>query len=181
MITHERLTEILQEEIEKFQSIGITFKQVPKISKTFPKFEDSYAYATYRTYLIQISYYYLTAPEDLIRATIAHELVHLCDQAYEDGHGAKFRAVCRKFNDVFPGYDLKRLGIQTTDDSLFNLHRAVFSSDPLSYNYRVSCPQCHNVWYYKRNCRSVHDASNYICHCGCQNLQVRDLNLNMVI
>lgn len=181
MLNHERLTQLMYEGMSLLQSIGVTFKREPQMLKEFGDWKDCYAYATYRTYSIQISRYYLRADENSVKATIIHELVHLCDQAYNDGHGAKFRAVCRKFNKTYPGYNINHYGSQLSGSHEFSLEREAFKEAPLLYKYRVSCPECGRVWYHKRLCDSVKRAENYTCGCGHEGLIARSLDLSLVI
>lgn len=114
-----------------------------------------------------------------IKDTIIHEILHTFDDT--KGHNSKWQYYARYVNNR-TNYNISRCG---SIDEVYNKANIERPKKELTYKWEISCRKCGAVWLktritnrvlasYKRNGR-IHT------HCGCKDLQVKNLESGEVI
>ena len=167
MITIEDIKTMIKEETEKLNAIGLHPVQIKEV--LIVKAISFYADARKNLGRIRVSYYYLEAPIDEIRATIMHELCHMVPEAGH-GHGAEWKAVASKVNKAYPQYNIKRVGSNLSGtEKEFSLRRAASIADVQHKPKRmhlVVCNCCGTKFYRTKESNLTLHPEQYTCNCG---------------
>lgn len=170
MITIEDIKQMIKEETSKLNAIGLFPVQIKEVS--IVKAKSFYADAWRNQNKIRVSFYYLEAPIDEIRATIMHELCHMVPESGRD-HGAEWREIANKVNYAYPQYNIKRVGsnVRGTTTS-YSLRRQALLSCPNrpstkpSKSPTVQCECCGRLFVRTRESQLTLHPEYYRCKCG---------------
>lgn len=170
MVSHERVEEMLQEEIKKVKDLGIIVEPISPVVE-FPKAKSFYGMChhqtrkvngkTYYNY-IRISEYFLEASELEIRGTLIHEILHACKETIHEGHGTKWKELAKKVNSAYPEYDIKRLGSQIKNKEDYSL-RAHAPAACSRVKHEIECTTCGNKWRRTRDSKLSQHTERYFC------------------
>ena len=106
MISAKKLNSMLQEEIAKAKACGFKLYSVLPIEE-FPKAVSFFAECCYEnatTRKIRVSFFYLNAPEEDIRETLMHEVLHCV--VGNHGHGKEWQRCVEIVNEKY-GYGIE--------------------------------------------------------------------------
>lgn len=163
-ISVARLSEILVEEINRAQSIGIELNPIK------PEIQIENRVGCYgsnngvvRLALVYISKYYLHAPEEELRTVICHEVCHSVKGSR--GHDGLWREAVRKMRRA---YDYLNSDYHLNPHP-YSRNRGAFPHTALSYpkkasktyRYEIKCDKCGATFQYSRMCRVVALSSKY--------------------
>lgn len=185
MISETRLNELLVEEITRAKSVGIDLKPINRKVKV-ANLRSSYGcnqWSKGHKDVINISKYYLDAPEEEIRTVICHEVCHSVRDS--KGHDAKWRYAIRKMRDAYeylnadyhlcehPYGNNGRKDLPHTDLA----YRPREAADPATathkaYKYKLTCGGCGKEFFYTRMCKVIKLAKSstpriFCRNCGC--------------
>lgn len=93
-------------------------------------------------------------PEQILKDTIIHELIHTCDGCYS--HGKEFQNVARQINNAY-GYSIGTY-VSNIESKIVN---SVYK--PKERKYKISCPSCGKTWGYKIKSKAYKYPEKYIC------------------
>lgn len=97
---------------------------------------------------------YILGNEELLKNTIAHELVHTIKGCYN--HGDLFKAT---------GKSLERYGFQGVDERVSDAEEMEIAKKNKA-KYVLSCVKCGKQWYRQKKSKMVTQPWNYGCKCG---------------
>lgn len=170
MITIEDIKQMIKEETTKLNAIGLFPVQIKEVS--IVKAKSFYADAWRSQNKIRVSFYYLEAPIDEIRATIMHELCHMVPEAGH-GHGVEWRTIANKVNSAYPQYNIKRVGSNLRGSTKsYSLRKQALlsgsnrSNKKLSKSPTVQCECCGRLFVRTRESRLTLHPEYYRCQCG---------------
>ncbi len=168
MISEARLNEILLEEINRAKSVGIDLKPINhkiKIANLRSCYGSNHWSEGHKD-VINISKYYLEAPEEEIRTVICHEVCHSTRES--NGHDVKWRYAIRKmrsaYNYLNADYHLHEHPYGSDGRSKLphtNLaYRPRKTADPAAvnhkaYKYKLTCGGCGKEYFYTRMCSVI--------------------------
>jgi predicted SprT family Zn-dependent metalloprotease len=101
-------------------------------------------YDRYCKHHIEISKWVMNLDNSIIKNTIMHEIIHCFPGC--NNHGKTFKDYASYINEKL-GYNITRLGNKEADFQKSNLD---FEKESNSYNYKIVCQQCGEIFYRKR-------------------------------
>lgn len=106
---------------------------------------------------IDFNFYFLqSCPEQYIKNTMMHELIHSIDGCMNHGH--TWKSIANKINCVY-GYNVTT----TTSYSEYNkVYKTI--KNHTSYKYKVVCTHCNTYWRYKKQTRLTSALQNNLKH-----------------
>lgn len=93
-------------------------------------------------------------PENILKDTIIHELIHTCDGCFN--HGREFQNIARQINDAY-GYSIGTYVNKNEHKIVSNVYK------PKERKYKISCPTCGRIWGYKIKTKAYKHPEEYIC------------------
>ncbi len=122
-------------------------------------------------YIIELAEAMLTAPQEKIRQTLMHEVLHTIRGCHS--HGAKWQRCADIVNKTY-GYNIKRASTPeengVTDASFMEYHRKreYLNSDQAAEDskYLVVCTSCGAKFPRVKMCKIVEKPQMYRCRCG---------------
>lgn len=114
-------------------------------------------YGVYQEHQIEISKWVLEMKEEIIKNTIAHELIHCLP--YCNNHGENFKKYASYINQEL-GYSIERTGNKKEDYAKSNLPYI-----EQTFKYKIQCMNCKQT--YQRNRLAKNFSKKYKCGiCG---------------
>jgi len=179
---NEKIERLLEQVKKEFKSIHIPLETVGKVEITIAKrnckrygcckqskpdektkivkkykHKRCVEYGVYQEHKIEISKWVLEMKEEIIKNTIAHELVHCLP--YCNNHGENFKRYATYINQEL-GYTIARTGNKKEDYAKSNLP---YTEQP--FKYEIQCTNCQQI--YKRNRLAKNFLKKYQCGiCG---------------
>lgn len=171
--------QMLQEEIEKAETIGIQLRNIsPKI--TLMNRNNYYGYCDFgRPCKISLNKSFVTNAEPMeIRATLMHEVLHTTKKS--NGHDEFWKRSVKKVLEHYSynGYEDFHLCDKPYSRERIGKHYKLQKSNrnKETVKYKVICPCCGTTWNYTRMTNTVKNPSNYWCtKCGKEHRLIRIL------
>lgn len=111
-------------------------------------------------YSIYLSKHILDGDKNIIRDTLAHELIHTIDGCMN--HKTKFKENCKKANSLF-GW-----GVTTKANKEEGINSGITQARAKAAKYVIICPKCKATWYRQRACNLSKYPWRYLCKkCMC--------------
>lgn len=101
-------------------------------------------YDKFNKHHIEICKWVMELNDDIIKNTIIHEIIHCLPEC--NNHGNKFKQYANVINRKL-NYNITRLGNKEEDYKKSNIE---FKEEIKSYNYKIICKQCGQIFYRQR-------------------------------
>jgi len=175
MASHERIEEMLQEEIVKAREAGIPISSSIDPHIEFPKARSFYGMCHHKDtkhskydYRIRISEFFAPAPEEEIRQTLMHELIHTISGCH--GHDANWRKWAGVANTRY-GYQIARLGeyhkfsmdAEAEKYRKNNPTKSRPAAERATIKYKIQCTSCERTWNRTRRSRVTENIDRCLC------------------
>ena len=152
-MTITKLNQMLQEAIEEVKTAGIKTGNINpsiELTKATRQFGKCRRHGGSNNYTIYLSKYFINNPEEEIKNTLVHEVLHTVDGCMN--HGAKWKGLANKINNYY-NYKISRTSSYSMSEEAQQIKR----------QYIVKCTGCNAEIYRQKKSKLITDTHLYRC------------------